>query len=60
MKVKVFDKMTIEYAKKLLAYLKNGNMSFTWTEQGRFITREDCRKVLGIELNKKRLWIGIT
>jgi len=53
MKVKVFDKMTIEYAKKLLAYLKNGNMSFTWTEQGRFITREDCRKVLGIELNKK-------
>ena len=45
--------MSKEYAKKLLAYLKHGKMSFTWTEQGRFITRGDCRKVLGIELDKK-------
>lgn len=45
--------MTKEYAEKLLNYLKNGNMSFTWTEQGRFVTRGQCRQILGIELDKQ-------
>lgn len=37
---------------ELLNYLKDKGLSFTWTTQGRFITRTDCRKTLGIELNK--------
>ena len=39
-------------AKELLRELKDKNMSFGFTVQGRFITRGDCRKALNIELDK--------
>lgn len=46
------EDMNREDAREILEYLKSKGFCFCWTTQGRFITRGDCRKALGIELNK--------
>jgi len=43
-------------AETILNYLKTtgeSGLSFCYLANGQFVTREDCRKVLGIELNLK-------
>lgn len=45
-------KMTKEKAKEILNYLKEKNMSFCFIINGELIDRNDCRKVLQIELDK--------
>jgi hypothetical protein len=45
--------MNKQEAKEVLNYLKIKGLSFCWTIQGRFITRGDCRQILGIELSKQ-------
>lgn len=48
--------MTQQEAKTILNYLKttgDNGLSFCFLVDGRFVTRGDCRKALGIELNLK-------
>ena len=48
--------MDKQEAKTILDYLKSQGehgISFCFLANGRFVTRGDCRKVLGIELNLK-------